>query len=295
MEFFNGISYIQQFFAEQFALYSYQNYLEVAFLSMGIYKILRLVQKDTTKHLSLYIYGYSGALITSHIMHAWVLFWILLFSMPVFIIVLILAHQTTIQKHFIATSQQKINALNIADNQWPELLIRSLTLASHQSKHIFCIIQRTQPIQHFLDIPCMLDVIIHQNALELLLNSTNIENPTIMLLDSHGRINAVNISWSQNLNKHLLYPQHHQTLQHNLQAISFLTQATDAIAFYIDPQTQTATLWHQTSNLQNISIAQLLSICQKLVIKTNNNNPETIKGDIHGFKNNSTHTAPSRH
>src|SRR5690349_10323754 len=94
------LSYLQQFGAEQFTLYTYQNYIEILVLSILVYKSLRWLQADHTKPMILYVYLYSGIMIFSQLINATILFWVLAIGAPIAIIICIIAHQKNIQKYF---------------------------------------------------------------------------------------------------------------------------------------------------------------------------------------------------
>src|SRR3990167_587202 len=136
-------SYLQEFSADQLSLYSFQNYLEVFVFSFMIYKILRWLQKDHTKHLVLYVYGYASMMIASQLTGCVTLFWTMFILMPVAMLVSVVIHQKQFQKNFILASGKDLTPHTMPTKNWLELLVRSCLLAAYQNKQFYCIIERT--------------------------------------------------------------------------------------------------------------------------------------------------------
>ncbi|MBP9765021.1 hypothetical protein KBD08_01670 [Candidatus Babeliales bacterium] len=287
---YQPLLYLHQFCSEQLELYSYQNYAEVLILSFLVYKTILWLHKDSTKNLALYAYSYMGLLIASYAAQAYVLFWILFFLSPLIMLAFIIIHQHNIQRFFTQERLEKIDAQAMPANNWPALMIRSMLFAAHHKKHIFCIIQRNDIIAHLIQTPYLLNVAIQPDVTDFIVSSTQLENPTVMVISQAGIIKSLNITWSEKMHNRILVDHNHDTLQHNMQASAALAQATDAFVWYIDPTLQQATLWHQDTVIQNVSAQKLLTICQKLLQKED---PQSL-GDIYVSKSNSDHTTSTR-
>lgn len=257
--------FLQQFCAEQLTLYTIQNYFEIFVFTVIIYKCLRWLQTDYTKPMVLYIYLYSGTLISSHMMNAPILFWTLLICSPIVAILSIITHQTHLQKYIAHASTKTFYAQALPDPLWIEMLLRSVLFAAHHKKNIFCIMMRHDNIQHFLEAPYTLNVPIQKDILDLILASTMIENPSIMLIDHHGNLKYINATWSDRMHKHMIITMHHSSVQHSESASSIIANLSDAIIFNINPISKHATVWHHDTVVHDISIDQLLSICKKII------------------------------
>lgn len=289
------LNYVQQFCAEQLGLYTYQNYLEVLIFSTVIYTSLRWIQKDYTKSLSLYIYLYSALLIFSHVIQAQILFWTMIIFAPLGALLCIVIHQTTLQKIFVQPTMRQIHADGLPDQQWSEILIRSLLFAAHHQKNIFCVLQRQDSVHYLIDSPYFLNTSIQPEVVDLILSSSMIENPTIMLVDHLGVIKSVNGTWSKRMHDHMILGSNHTTTQHNQQAASIIAQTTNAIVWHIEPTTQQATVWYQDTIIQNVSIDQLLSLCKKHIPNVSDQKKMNLKGEFHAQKSNSPHSTSSQH
>jgi len=291
---FLPFTYLQQFCAEQLTLYTYQNYIEVFFFSVIIYQSLRWLQSDYTKPMVLYVYLYSGALISSHLIHAPILFWALLIGSPIVAILSIVIHQTRLQKYVAQTSITKFQSHALPDAQWIEMLLRSTLFAAHHKKNIFCIITGNDNVQHFLQAPYSLNIPIQQGVLDLILSSSMIENPSIMLVDRFGNLKYINATWSDRMHEQMITTPNHSSLEHCNYASSIVSISTDAMIWHIDPMSQQATAWYQDAVINNLSIDQLLTMCQKIMPKKLVTDKEIfIKGELNVSKYNRNHSTPS--
>jgi diadenylate cyclase len=284
------MQYIQQFCAEQFALYTYQNYIEVIILSFLVYKALRWLQSDHTKPMVLYVYLYAGIIIFSQLINALILFWVLIICTPIVAILCIIAHQKNIQKYFAWKNVHRFETSTLPDQHWMELLVRSVLLAAHHKKNIFCIIQRNDYILHYLEAPYKMDLPIQKNVLDLILASPLIENPSILLVTKVGTLQYVNSIWSNRLLEYMMMLGDHDSLKHCQEASDVLSRRTDAIIWHITPTSQECSIWYQDTHIKNMSVDQMLTILKKLVPESNINlkNSEGILYENKSYKNDST-------
>lgn len=286
---------ISQFCAEQLGLYTYQNYLEVLIFSVATYYSLLWLQKDYTRPFNLYLYGYLALLATSHMIHAQVLFWTIILITPLAALLCITIHQTTIQKMFLQPAPKIVHANQLPHSQWIDILIRSLLLAAHHQKNIFCIITKEQNIMPFLQTPYTLNVDTQPNVIDFLLQSSNLENPSIMVVSQFGIIQTINAFWAQSIKNKLFLTQQASMLQHHAQAAQVFAQATDTITFYINPSTQLATIWSKNTEVQHTSIDQLLSFCKQHIAQSTIKSSVPKKGELYAQKSQFSHTPPPQH
>lgn len=289
------LTFLQQFCAEQLTLYTYQNYIEIFIFSIIIYKCLRWLQSDYTKTMILYVYAYCGVLISSHAVHASVLFWTLLICSPIVAILCIIVHQINLQKYFAHTAMSTFQAQALPDKNWIEILLRSVLFAAHHKKNIFCIITGNDHVGHFLQAPYTLNIAIQKEALDLIMASSMIENPSIMVVDRFGNLKYINATWSDRMHQHMITTGNHSSLQHCQYAASIISNCTDAIVWQIDPISKQATTWYQDGVIENLSIDQLLTICKKMLPKQSLEQGPVIKGEFNVSKSRSNHPTPPQH
>lgn len=271
------LSNLQQFLSEQLALYNYQNYLEVLILSFFIYKALRWLQSDHTKPMILYVYLYTGMMLFSQLIHAMILFWILAICAPIAAIICIIAHQKNIQKYFAWKNLHRFESSTLPDGQWLEILMRSVLLAAHHKKNIFCVIQRKDYILHFIQASYKMELPIQKNILDLIFASPLIENPSIILVTELGVLQHVNAEWSDKLLEYMMILGQHDSVEHCQEAANILSRRTDAILWHINPHTQECSIWYQDAHIKNMSVDQVLTLLKKLIPESN-----TISKNIQG-------------
>lgn len=257
------LTYIKEFFADQLGLYSYQNYIEVFVLSFLIYKGLRWLQQDHTKHLVLYVYGYSFIMFSSYVLSCTVLFWIMFATLPIFLITSIVIHQKQIQKNFMVASSKQITIHTMPSKNWFDVLVRSCLLASYHNKQIICIVERSQPLGSFLQTPYLLHIPIQHDIIELLFSSNALHTPCLLWINHSGSITSINSAWKETMQEQLFTT---TAREQNIEAINLMSQRTDALIFSIDTSTHLGTLWYQSKTLHNISIDQLLT-CGKQILQ----------------------------
>ncbi len=277
----------QQFFTDQLGLYSIQNYGEVLIFSFIIYKMLRWLQKDQTKQLVLYVYAYTGCMITSYAFSFSTLFFTLFFMAPIAMLLCIIAHQKQLQKNFLVASNVDFNMNRLPTKNWLQLFIRSCLLVAYQKKNIICIMQRSDNLSEIIESSCNLYVPIQSNILDLLLLSNALHQPSIFWITDFGFINGVNVTWKPILKNQLLSDQHEHTA-----LLKLITTSTDAFAWTIDPNNRLASLWHQGKVVHNLTIDQLLKTCHTILQKKNTVFPFNQSGIFHGTKNNTHHITP---
>lgn len=287
-------SYIKEFCADQLGLYCYQNYIEVMVLSFLIYLGLRWLQQDHTKHLVLYVYGYSFIMVSSYLLSCTILFWIMFTTLPIFLITNIVIHQKQLQKNFMVASSKQITTHTIPSKNWFDVLIRSCLLASYHNKQIICIIERSQPVSSLLQTPYQLNVPIQHDIIELLFSSNALHTPCLLWINQSGNIISINSGWKQTVQDQLFATT--STEQH-IEAIKMAIQRTDALIFSVDTSTHLATLWYQSKTLQNITIDQLLTFGKQILQLSTITKPVSSfehlnkQGSQYDHKNNADHSA----
>lgn len=283
-------SYIHEFCADKLGIYSIQNYLEITFLSFTMYKILKWLQQDHTKRLVIHMYSFASILIAAYIFQCSILFWTLLCSIPIISILTIIIHQKQIQKNFMIASSKDLTPQTLPTKNWLDILVRSHLLAAYQNKQIFVIVQRMDPLQHLLTPGCQLQIPTQSEIIELVLQSNALQKPCIIWMTDAGIIYGVNAHFKETLLTELLIP---ANIYHA--AITLIMAKTDALAWTIDLTTKSASLWHQSKTIQQITIDHLLSLCKQILNKKMNQDSFEKPGVSYGVKNHSSHSTSKLH
>ncbi|OGB86465.1 hypothetical protein A3J41_02815 [candidate division TM6 bacterium RIFCSPHIGHO2_12_FULL_38_8] len=285
-------SYMHEFCADQLSLYTWQNYIEVCAFSYILYKILRWLQQDHTKHLILHVYAYAGIMILSGLTGCITLFWTMFIIMPVAMVACIIMHQKQLQKNFILASGKDLTPHSLPTKNWLDLFVRSCLLFAYQHKQFYCIIERSDHLAPLLQSPCNLYLALQQNIIDLVLSSTALHNPAILWLTDSGIINSVNVTWQPILTNEILTPQH-QTTHHA--EILLLTAKTDALVWSIDPTTKLAMLWHQGKSMHKLTIDQLLTSSKQILNQKKEHKNVHKQGVFNAAQDNSAHSSSKLH
>lgn len=285
-------SFLQEFGADKLGLYTLQNYIEILVFSFVIYKILRWLQQDPTKHLILYVYGYASLMIVSQLSGCITLFWTMFILLPVAIMTCIIIHQKQLQKNFILASSKDLTPQTMPTTNWLDLFIRSTLLTSYKNKQLYCIIERTDHLAALLHAPCNLYLPLQKNIIDLILASNALENPSILWLTDSGIINSVNVSWQKILTNEILTTQHQSMHQSE---IILLTAKTDALVFSIDPSNKLAMIWYQGKSMHKLTIDQLMKSCKEILYQKIEHKSFNKQGAHYAQQDNSPHSSSKLH
>lgn len=291
---FYPIKCLTDFFTQHLSFYSYQNYIEVSFFIFTTYNYLTWLKQDHTKKLLLHSYMFFALLLFSYYSSCTILFYSMLISAPILIIFSIIIHQRQIQKNFIVASSKYVTISTIPHKNWLESLIRSCLLFSYQKKQILCIVQRSNDVSCLLEIPFQLNLAIQQEIINLILSSSSLHNPTMLLADKSGILRSINVKWNANMTDELLAFNNNEKLTPHDEAITLLTKKTDAFVFLLNTSTNQHAIWYQGTCLKQITIQQLLTCCNEIL---SNVSIELLshekKGIIYAQKQSADHTSPT--
>ena len=283
-------SSLQEFCADQLGLYTIQNYIEVCVFSFVIYKILSWLAQDHTKHLLLYVYGYTALMMASYATSCMTLFWTMFFCIPIAMLASIVLHQKQLQKNFILASSKDLTPHTMPAKNWLGLFVRSCLLAAYQKKQLYCIIERSNHLAPVLHNNCPLHLALQQNIIDLILSSSALHNPSVIWLTQSGILHTVNATWKETLTSEILssHPQPHRA------EIHLLTSKTDAVVWSIDPTTKMAMLWYQGTFMQQLTIDQLMKSCQQILNQKIESEFLSKEGTSHATENeNNSHNSAS--
>lgn len=258
------VTFFQEFCTELLGLYLYQDYIEVLVFIAIIYKALMWLKQDHTKHLVLASYSYFTLLSCSYYLSCTILFSTLLLLTPALIMFFIVTHQKQLQKNFVLPSNKYITPATTPDKNWLDGLIQSCLIASHQQKHMICILERNDSLQALLHAPFMLQVPIKQDITNLLLASSNITSHSLLWIHQSGTIQSINVSWSSFLTSELI-PRSPNAMTNTYDAAQLVTQKTDAIIFEINAAADTHTIWYQGKCIKQVTVQQLLLFVKEIV------------------------------
>lgn len=207
-------------------LYSVQDFLEVLFFSVIVYKLSSFIINNNKNANR--AYWYYTSLITFTYMTSLnnTLLFLLLIS-PIVIILFIVLHHEAIQKNFLA-SKTTISKSKTHD-AWTKIIIRDCMLRMHSNQATQCIIQTNYDITSLVDNPYPTPIKLIPGLITFLGNSSNFDSDKFLLMDQDGFLQGINIAINM--------PEHTNTSW--FEAAYNLTTKLNILMFKTSTETQT--------------------------------------------------------
>ncbi|MGC2310984.1 MAG: hypothetical protein WA432_05205 [Candidatus Babeliaceae bacterium] len=255
------VSFFIEFFKSMFLLVTWRDIIEIIFLSSGIYYFIRWLSADTQKNMIGYFYSYWIIAAASYYLQLYTMSTLLLMGFPVFIVVLCIVHQQTLQKNFIAL--KKITVPHVPPVPWLEELIRSCLHALHKQKDIVCIIENADSLAQFFKIASFFNADLTTDLLDMLIDASS-ENPCLILVDQQGKLVTLNAHW--NLESDTAWmTQEVKKLSISQQQALFITAKTDALIFIASAETHLFACYIQGTVIEPVTSNQLKTVVQKYI------------------------------
>lgn len=259
------LQYLTQFCAEMLHIYSWQDYVEVAFFIFITHQTLQWLKQDHTKHLLATSYSYFTVLICSYYFSCNTLFTTGLLIAPAYMVFCIVVHQKQLQKNFVLPSKKFFTPITTPQKNWLETLIQSCLITANHKQHITCIIERQDSLQVLLQAPFNLELPIQEDITNLLLASNNIHDDSICWIHQSGIIHSINVQWSTFLKNQILITPANNARALTHEAALLLSQKTDALIFDISTTSDLHTVWYQGKCIKQLTMPQLLLFIKKIL------------------------------
>ena len=281
--FFEAVTWLKQ----TLLITKLQDLLEIFIVSLSVYQFCSWLYSDYTKPLLAYFYSYAYAVCFAYFFHLLPLYHILLFTAPIFFILLIIQHQKNLQKHFILQHNNHITAATLANQDWIDHLLRSILLATHHHKSVTCIIEQQDNLEPLLEKPFALGVQAQKELLDILLASDSYDSTKIIWMNAQGTMISTNATWSELIAAELAF---HEKNQKSLLKIAaqMLTQRTDALLFHINPQAEEHFIAYQGTILCNMSVNEISTLLHKMMTHKNKTPFTFTQGKSDGSYKNSS-------
>ncbi len=261
--------------------------LEILFFSSLFYYLSLWLRKDRQQNLLWYFYGYSAITLLAYNAHLPTVSLFLLIFSPAIIMLFIMVHQNILQRNFVAL--RHITPAQTTTHDWLEGLIQTCLIVINNNKSITCIIERSDNMHTFLQVPFIIHAPLHTALLDVLINSDSYDQHKMVWIDAHGNLEGINASWRHAITQNSI--QEDTTQLHDkarlektrfekarLEKARFekiasdeilfddallYTTKTDALLFTINPATRTFTIIMQGNQLQKISAHHAYTTIQK--------------------------------
>lgn len=257
------LNYFQDIF-KNLELYSWYDAVEILMLSAIVYYFLRWLNKDQSKRPILAFYGYFSLVVLTYYAKLFVVNTILLFGTPVFLVLLILMHQSSLQKNFIT---YKNISPNFDQNYgWIEELIRTFLASINKQKEVICVIECGDSLKEFLQSSYHLNADLKKEVLELFIQ--NMSNKGLLWINKFGKIIAINTKMKIIPDSVWLVPEVKDLPLWKQDAI-FLTNKTDAIVIIATPENRSFNFIIQGKVIENLMPQHAIALLKKQLIQTN--------------------------
>ena len=245
--------------------------IEIVFFSGIIYFFSLWLKKDQRHNLLAYFYSYCAFFCLASLLRLSTINAFLLYSSPIILILFIIFHQDILQKNFITMRNKPLNLPEDAAD-WLENLIRASLHGINNNKQILCVIEHASDLKPFLDVPLIFNSPLHQNMLNLLIDSNNFDQHKLVWCNTYGKLIGINATW---VNTHNQDFQNSKDLPAWQQDAMLMTLKTDTIVFKADPIRRSFDVIVKGLAYEGISANNALSI-----IKKHATSPINQKGDI---------------
>ncbi|MFZ5954055.1 MAG: hypothetical protein ACOYT8_03095 [Candidatus Dependentiae bacterium] len=164
--------------------------IEISFYFMIIYRLSLWLAKDNS-NLIFWFWGYSCSLLVAYLINIPTTILFLVFLWPLFITLLFIVHQETIQKNFIALAKipQQINNKN-----WLNILIKESLITTHRNKQVLCIIETNFNIHSYIENPLPVHSLITPDLITLITHSEFYNQNKFILIDQEGYLRGINVT-----------------------------------------------------------------------------------------------------
>jgi len=221
--------------------------IEITIYSSCIFLFCTWLKTDKTKNLLGYFFMYSGLVLCAWIIQLPTLSLFLFSYAPIVLLLFIVLHEKTLQRNLVTLCS--ITPAHTIAQDWLDTLMSSCLTTINADKSITIVIEHNDSLDHFLDVPFMLNADISKNVFDLLLTSESYDEQKMIWITSKGQIRGINVSWITN-----------QKIQ---DGTLFYTLQSDAIVLSAHPINRMFVLMYNGREIKNISAHQVRTIIKK--------------------------------
>lgn len=212
--------------------------IEITIYSSCIFVFCTWLKADKTKNLLGYFFAYTALILVAWIAQLPTLSSFLVSYAPIALLLFIILHEKTLQRNVVAL--RSITPAQHASDDWLDTTISSCLSAINSNKSITIVIEHKDALDHFLDVPFLINADISKNLFDILLSSTAYDEQKMVWITTSGKIKALNSSWSV-----------------DQEAIN------DSLVLSADPINRMFSLAHDGMQTKNISAHRLRALIKK--------------------------------
>ena len=240
------------------------NLVEILMLSIIIYTFSKWLQQDQNIRLLIYFYSACGICILASLFHFTAIVELYRVSWPAMLMLFILVHQKSLQQNYIAAKTINPTRQTI-DHAWVHILMRALFKALQRNKDLTFVIEGKRMVEGYITKPVILQSPITHGLLDTLIESTALEQHTLVLLDQTGSIIALNGNWMEADINWLSSEQ--PTLETWQRDALFWTSKTDALVIHADMESRAITIIAQGTVVNQLTCDKAEAIIAQYIRK----------------------------
>lgn len=237
---------------------------EILLLSTLIYAFSKWLRQDQTITLLVYFYSACGLFIVASLFHLQAIIELYRVSWPAMLMLFIIVHQKSLQHNYIAAKTVTPTRQTI-DHAWVHLLMRALFKALQRSKDLTFVIEGKRMVEGYITKPLILQSPITHGLLDIIIESTTLEQHSLVLIDQSGSVIALNGTWMEA--DISWFSQEQRTLQAWQRDALFWTSKTDALVIHAEAETKLITIVAQGTIVNQLTSDKAEAIITQYVRK----------------------------
>lgn len=260
----NMVSWIPQAVLKQWYLFGWQSIVEILFVSTVCYYFCLWLRADRKKNLLFGFYAYCFVTLIAYLLELTVITQLIWLLAPATIMLFILIHQESLQKHFIVARTVHEVSQEAKEAHWLSALAQSLLVAVDNNKRVTCIIEKSDHLKPLLATQCTFNTAIQKSLLDIILASSLFDANKMIWVNHHGNLVAINATWQLLVDETWIEKEitHFEPFK---QDALLLTNKTDALVFSINPHTRTCTIIAQKTIVEALAIHDALTVIKNYV------------------------------
>ena len=174
-------------------IWGWRDCIEALFVIIILYKITLWLNKDRTRNLVWYLYGYCILMLACYYLALPLIFTWLVAAAPVAAMVLLLMHQERLQKSF-ATPTRIIPAQ--MSTSWLDELLQASLIAMNSKKQIVCILEHQDTLNNLIATSYPMSTPCRKSVLLMLTDSSLFDQHAMVWISTDGILKGMNCTWA---------------------------------------------------------------------------------------------------
>ena len=232
------------------SVFKWTDFLEIALLVSVVYGFGLWLKRDRAHRLLMYFYIGCGIFLLAVLLDLQIIMAFYKTAWPIMVVLFVVLHQKSLQQNYIAARTIEADTLSV-DRDWLHVVMRAAFKALQRKKNLFFVIEGKQSIRDYLTMPLVLQSPVQQNVLDMVIESTMIQDNSLVLLSQMGNLVALNGQWI--VHDDLELAAEHVNLPVIQRQALFLTSKMDVLIFFAEESSKLLTIMAQGTIVKNLT------------------------------------------